>query len=636
MATCYSRTWASGKVSWYTKVPDGKGKWKPLLLRGVKSEPAAKKLANEIEKERERAGHGLPAASPFTGTFAELCAWAWQTHFRKLGSAQPDQSRFHRHVGDPDKGTATWLGALPARKVTGVALTRYFSELTAEGVLSARGKPYSPGAVNRLRAQLSTVFKVAGKHGYWLGENPVHATDAEAEIAAGHDILQAHEIKPVLDATPDYWRGCLAVGILAGLRKGEIFALEKRDVDLARNEFRVRRSHDRQTTKGHKHSAVPIHPDLLPYLEPWMKTPGPLLFPNHDGERRSPQVDLCRVIQVAMVRAGLIDHFEYKCRRSVDGVRCGFVDQQPTDERRDCPRCGFRLWVTARARRIGWHEATRHTSASHMLMSGAGVASVQAILRHADPRLTIKTYGHLSAGFLATDLGRMALPGLGGTVGDTVQTAGKMAENLEPVAIPVHTPDHLRGAPMVRSGGTAHQGAAAGIMNRHESGSKTLWSRGVSNPGPMHCERIGEVSPVAPAFAPLCQTSEISHGGSDPSSTLLPSVPPCPGGRGAPMVRRTRSAHHAPRSASIGGSAPGTEDLLTIQQVADRLQVGRTWVRRRIAAGDLTAERAHPQAPALIPAAALADYLRRFPGIVPTEPPAPPAAAPARARKGAA
>ena len=60
MATVYSRTWKSGKVRWYTKIKLAL-EWKPLLLRGVKTEAQAKKLALELEKERERAclGQGV-------------------------------------------------------------------------------------------------------------------------------------------------------------------------------------------------------------------------------------------------------------------------------------------------------------------------------------------------------------------------------------------------------------------------------------------------------------------------------------------------------------------------------------------------------------------------------------------------
>lgn len=641
MATWYSRTWPSGKVSWYTKVKDAAGDWKPVLLRGVKSEPAAKKMAEEMERARQRADHGLPAASPFTGNFAELCAWAHKIHFSKQGSAQPDQSMLRTHAGNPEKGTATWLGALPVRKVTGAKLAQYFSELTER--LTVRGKPYSPGAINRVRALFATVFEQAKEHGYWVGDNPVHATSARPEVKASFDILEAHEVAPTLAACDPYWRGCLAVGILAGLRKGEIFGLMKRDVDLKRRALLVRRSHGRQTTKGGTHAAVPIHEDLIPYLEEWLATPGPVLFPNHDGGRRSQHVDLPRILQMAMVRAGFIDRWEYACRRSVGGVKCGFRDEQPTESKRDCPQCGFRLWATPRARSIRWHEGTRHTLASHALMSGAGLASVQAILRHADPRLTIETYGHLSSGFLADEVNRVAIPGLQAKPADAEQPAASARHAVEPTPHAVHTAPPRRGAPMVRGGQRAHQQAAVGIMNRHQKGFESEWSRGDLNPRPMHCEGKGGVSAVAPPVGTASQPLANVGTADRVNSTPLPTVTPRPRGRGAPMVRSADSAHHAGRTAYVGGSPQTTEqpagEMFTVQQVADRLSVGRTWVRRRIEAGDLPVVKTHPTAPALVPAAALAAYLERFPGILPAEAPAPaeaPVVAPARARKGAA
>jgi hypothetical protein len=109
------------------------------------------------------------------------------------------------------------------------------------------------------------------------------------------------------------------------------------------------------------------------------------------------------------------------------------------------------------------------------------------------------------------------------------------------------------------------------------------------------------------------------------------------------VVRGRALAHHAPESASGGGSGLDPADLLTIQQVADRLAVGRTWVRRRLESGDLTGIRQHPSAPTMVSARQLAEYLERFPGILPSgerppsrKPEGSEQAPAARARKGAA
>lgn len=650
MATWYSRTWPSGKVSWYTKVPEVKGKWKPLLLKGVKTETQAKKLALELEKERERAGNGLPPGAPCVlqlqdGTpvinFADLCAWANEICFSKGAGAQPDGSRMK-------KTGASWIGALPVRQVTGPKLAQYFAEV--ERTPTVRGKPPAPSSINRLRAQLATVFELAKEHGGWFGDNPVHATKAREEVNAGHDILEANEIAPTLGACDPYWRGCLATGILAGLRKGEIFGLQKRDVDLAGRVLRVRRSHGRETTKGGTHAAVPIHEDLAPYIEEWLATAGPWLFPNKAGKRRSHQTNLPRILRTAMVRAGFIDHWDYSCRRQ----GCGFRDEQPEEVKRDCPQCGFRLWAAPRARNIRWHEGTRHTMASHAIMSGASIAGVQAILRHSDPRLTIKTYGHLSAGFLGSEVNRVRVPGLA-KAADAEQVPVISGENCEPTARGAHRGPPARGAWMVRGALRSHHETGETVTIQHQNSHEPEWSRGDLNPRPMHCEGNAGLFAVAAPLRSPSQTVVTTHTGDGAFSTALPPVASLPAGRGAPMVRKRGLAHHERDRASVGGSGRDTEhvtpplappsepgssaltgDLLTIQQVADRLGVGRTWVRRRIEAGDLPTEKAHPQAPRLVPARALAAYLERFPGILPPEPPEAPPAPAASARKGAA
>jgi hypothetical protein len=43
------------------------------------------------------------------------------------------------------------------------------------------------------------------------------------------------------------------------------------------------------------------------------------------------------------------------------------------------------------------------------MMSGANPAAVQKIMRHSDPRITTETYGHLTPGYLRTEIDRLEL-----------------------------------------------------------------------------------------------------------------------------------------------------------------------------------------------------------------------------------
>jgi integrase len=57
------------------------------------------------------------------------------------------------------------------------------------------------------------------------------------------------------------------------------------------------------------------------------------------------------------------------------------------------------------------HDAAtteRHTTGSLLIMSGADLAAVQRILRHADPKLTTEVYAHLAPEYLRAEVDRLS------------------------------------------------------------------------------------------------------------------------------------------------------------------------------------------------------------------------------------
>jgi hypothetical protein len=282
----------------------------------------------------------LEAGEPFQGTFAQLCHWAYAVHFEHLRDAKGDLCRIRQHAGDPDASPPrlTWLGALDAHQVTTAELEKYLAELAK--TRTERGTLMSSGTINRVRKMFSGVFRLAIQHGIWSGENP--ATKG----------LASHEIAPVLAAAKD-WRGVFAVGLLMGLRRGEIFALRKADVDLERRVLSV------------GSTARPIPEQLVPHLETaldkLLDKPGrALLFPDGRGNKRSGHTDLASVLRSAMVRAGIIAHYDHKCR----GKGCGHVEQHYDSGDRCCPKCNKRLSPYGQARKISFDVACRAARAT--------------------------------------------------------------------------------------------------------------------------------------------------------------------------------------------------------------------------------------------------------------------------------
>jgi integrase len=81
------------------------------------------------------------------------------------------------------------------------------------------------------------------------------------------EYLRRHEVPQVLNELQEPWRSIVAVAAYAVLRKREVFALERQDVDLRAGEVRVRRLRVSDTAKDAETAVLPIARRLRPHLE---------------------------------------------------------------------------------------------------------------------------------------------------------------------------------------------------------------------------------------------------------------------------------------------------------------------------------------------------------------------------------
>ena len=134
-----------------------------------------------------------------------------------------------------------------------------------------------------------------------------------------------------------------------------------------------------------------------------MKSGGPFVFPQRNGDMRDPSrfapEDLLRR---TLTRAGIVAGYTLKCRRQ----GCRYQREASSPESGDCPRCGMKLWVTAHPRPLRFHDL-RHTAATLMLEAGADLHAVQRIMRHKSPVTTMKVYGHVQQDYLRNQLSKL-------------------------------------------------------------------------------------------------------------------------------------------------------------------------------------------------------------------------------------
>src|SRR5213082_286859 len=209
---------------WYAKWTDATGKRRREPTQAA-SKAEAKALADELEVEARRhrnlmrrARNGLPPRpEDLTGTFAELCTW-WIDHRCPEASRSGERQRLGKHV-------LTTAGALPLSAIGSPDLDELLHAVESAGASAA--------SVNKLRSVLHTVFSKAKKAGKWVGENPVASTERRRVAKRVYATLRAEEVPLLLAEIPADWRPLFAAALWTGMRRGELFALRKSDVELS-------------------------------------------------------------------------------------------------------------------------------------------------------------------------------------------------------------------------------------------------------------------------------------------------------------------------------------------------------------------------------------------------------------------
>jgi integrase len=165
------------------------------------------------------------------------------------------------------------------------------------------GRHLSPKSCNDIRASIHRVFAPAAERGRWQGPNPVARVKRRPVPKRGPPpILRAHEVPAFLAAAGE-WRPLMACAVWMGLRRGEVLALRKQDVNLEDRTMVIGRSHGADTTKGGHADVLPVPKPLVRYLARAMKdSDSELLFPDAQGERRSPHTNLKAIVKRSLRR----------------------------------------------------------------------------------------------------------------------------------------------------------------------------------------------------------------------------------------------------------------------------------------------------------------------------------------------
>jgi integrase len=274
---------------------------------------AKKRDADSFQAEVEhdlRAGRHVPDSQSLTVAEAgrlwlETCG----------GLERTTLDSYRQHL---DQHITPLIGTLKLSRLTVAAVRGFIDDVAAKG--------RSPGTVRKARFVLGAIVADAQERGL-VGHNAVRELRAQqrgdrrrnGKLKVGVDIPTPDEIKALIGVLTGPSRPLLLTAILTGLRASELRGLRWADIDLKRGELHVRQRADCYNAIGRPKSAagertVPLPPLLISELKTWkLACPNGTLglaFPNGAGKIESHANIVQRMLQPAMIAAGLTNQIE--------------------------------------------------------------------------------------------------------------------------------------------------------------------------------------------------------------------------------------------------------------------------------------------------------------------------------------
>jgi len=119
---------------------------------------------------------------------------------------------------------------------------------------------FKPGTVNRELATMKKAFNLAIKEWEWIKENPVARVSLEQEDKRVRWLTDEEE-KRVLEKCPEWLRELAIFALNTGMRRGEIFSLTWKGVDLFRKTITIFKSKNKEVR------TIPMNQRVLDLLK---------------------------------------------------------------------------------------------------------------------------------------------------------------------------------------------------------------------------------------------------------------------------------------------------------------------------------------------------------------------------------
>lgn len=396
-------------VGWYVRYLDLDGKRKQRASHQP-TKGLARRFLLEVEARIARGTVGIPEPEPEGEekelTLAEVCDHFLRNYNRPRIK---DLARYKSETQTALRRLLPALGDRPAGSIQQADVRRERDQLM--------GKFAKNTVTHTLRA-LSTVYNWAKREGLIRAGNPCVGVERSPmehllEYLGGHD---RGEIVRVLTTAKERAEAgtyddqvlyvMVATALFTGLRKGELFGLRWQDINLTQRRLTVARSYE-LAPKSSKARHLRVNIELVPILKGWKgqcpATPAGLVFPVRSGKNTEAEL---RQRQAVAEGTGQAARTARKRLKDIIPPTTTYRMGKHED------MLGIEaLLAAANASPMTrpWH-ALRHTFASHYMMAGGNILTLQKILGHSDIKMTM-IYAHLAPDYLGDEMDRLKFVG---------------------------------------------------------------------------------------------------------------------------------------------------------------------------------------------------------------------------------
>jgi integrase len=361
MGSVYRKRKGGRELGWYAAYIDLNGKRRHVVTKQP-TKAAARIFLAEIEARVRRGLIGVPEPSARSSlTVAELC----ERWLDERGGPKVEGRR---------RSARTCLGRVLPR--LGSLVASQLTRAQVKALVTELSQRYAPNTVRVSLETLASVLNLAVREGL-LPVNVARGVQLPRrevaiewlDVAESARLLTLAEQRSGRSLRDGVRYVAIALGLLCGLRRGEIFGLRWCDIDLAAQRLTVARSYD-GTPKSGATRHLPLPDELVPILAAWQP----------------------------------------RCPRSAMGLVCPVLHRGRWGlggERTDHGLPALLTDAACKPLRRGWH-GLRHTFASLFVQAGGDLFALSKLLGHADVRET-QVYAHLSPSYLLAERSRLRI-----------------------------------------------------------------------------------------------------------------------------------------------------------------------------------------------------------------------------------